>query len=159
VIIVSDSGPLAYLVAIGVADHLPRLYGDVYIPPIVLAELRHPACPVIAWADVPPDWLHVAAPRATPAENALDAGERDAIALALELRADRLLMDEKQGRKAAESLGLKVAGTLAVIIDGAMHGLFDGEAALTRLAATNFYASPDLLQQVRKVLEKHPPPR
>lgn len=44
-IIVSDTGPLAYLVEIGVADFLPKLYGQVYIPPVVFAELTHAKSP------------------------------------------------------------------------------------------------------------------
>jgi predicted nucleic acid-binding protein len=66
-------------------------------------------------------------------------------------------MDEKQGRKAAQTAGLKVAGTLAVIVDGALSGLFDGDEAITRLAGTNFYATPELLEQVRDLLSKKPP--
>ena len=156
-IIVSDSGPLAYLVAIGVADSLPELYGDVYVPPAVLAELQHPRCPVVVWASHLPDWVHVVAPQTTPIESQLDLGEREAIALALEFGAERILMDEKRGRKAAQEVGLKVAGTLAVVLDGALHGLFDGEAAIDRLAGTNFYASPKLLETVRELLRKTPP--
>jgi len=77
--------------------------------------------------------------------------------LALELGAERVLMDEKQGRFAAQAAGLKVAGTLAVIVDGALSGLFDGEAAIERLAGTNFYASPELLETVRELLRTAPP--
>jgi len=108
VIIVSDTGPLAYLVAIDIADCLPQLYGQVFIPPTVLAELRHERSPAAAWASRPPPWLEVAAPRSIPADLSLDPGEREAIALALELGAERLLMDERQGREAAQALGLKV---------------------------------------------------
>jgi len=52
--------------------------------------------------------LEIKAPQSTPADLSLDAGEREAIALALELGAERLLMDERQGREAAQALGLKV---------------------------------------------------
>jgi predicted nucleic acid-binding protein len=152
VIIVSDSGPLAYLVAIGIADHLPSLYGEVHIPPPVMAELLHPLSPAADWASNPPNWLHVTAPTSIPARLSLDLGESEAIALALELAADRILIDEKKGRRVAQDFGLKVAGTLAVIVDGAMKGYFDGNLALDRLANTNFYASPELLQAVRGLL-------
>jgi uncharacterized protein len=154
VIIVSDSGPLAYLVSIGIADHLPDLYGDVFVPPAVVAELRHPKCPVSSWALQLPNWAHVASPRSIAGESPLDLGEREAIALALELRAERLLIDEMQGRQAALAAGLKVAGTLAVILDGAQERMFDGEVAISKLADTNFYATPELLERVRKLLRK-----
>jgi predicted nucleic acid-binding protein len=141
-------------VSIGVADHLPDLYGDVYVPPAVIAELKHPNCPVSSWACRLPNWVSVATPRSISSESSLDLGEREAIALAIELGAERVLMDELQGRRAALAAGLKVAGTLAVILDGAQVGLFDGETAITKLAATNFYATPELLEQVRDLLRK-----
>ena len=155
-IIVSDTGPLAYLVEIGVADSLPILYGQVFIPPTVFTELSHEQSPAAAWITHPPSWLQVATPQSIPTDLALDAGEREAIALALELGAERVLMDEKQGREAAQSHGLKVAGTLAVILDGAARYLFDGGTALDKLADTSFYASPELLLSVRQKLSLNP---
>jgi predicted nucleic acid-binding protein len=153
VIIVSDSGPLAYLVQIGVADSLPILYGQVYITPVVLSELRHQLSPATEWAHDSPEWLVIAKPRSVLIDLALDDGEREAIALALELGADFLLMDERKGRSAAKMHGLKVAGTLAVILDGASRQMFDGMKALEDLESTNFYASAELLQLIRKKLQ------
>lgn len=147
-IIVSGSGPLAYLVEIGVADTLPKLYGQVYIPPTVLSELRHERSPVSKWAAQPPDWLITAEPKSIPSDLVLDDGERQAIALALELSADFLLMDEKKGRAAAIAHGLKVA----VILDGDSRGMFDGLRALERLQETTFYASSDLIDALRAKL-------
>jgi predicted nucleic acid-binding protein len=152
-IIVSDSGPLAYLVQIDLADNLPTLYGQVYVPPIVMNESRHERSPVANWAGKVPKWLTIAAPQSITTNLTLDEGEREAIALALELHADYLLMDERKGRTAAKALGLKVAGTLAVILDGASRGLFDGLQALDRLQQTNFYVSPQLLQAIRDQLK------
>ena len=87
-IIVSDSGPLAYLVQIGIADSLSILYDQVYIPPVVLRELRHEQSPVVKWAESPPAWLVTAKSTSIPSDLTLDEGEREAIALALELGAD-----------------------------------------------------------------------
>lgn len=151
-IVVSDTSPLAYLVAIEVVDCLPILYGQVYVPPTVAAELRNPSCPAATWMNNPPGWLKVATPRRPLLELALDAGERDAIALALELGAQQLLIDERKGREAAKAVGLRVAGTLAVILDAAKEGLCDGHAALNNLERTGFYASPELLRMIREKL-------
>jgi predicted nucleic acid-binding protein len=152
VIIVSDSGPLAYLVEIGVADSLPALYGQVYVRPSVIVELRHERSPVAAWAHQPPAWLTIAEPKSIPTDLLIDQGEREAIALALELGAVYLLMDERKGRIAAKARSLKVAGTLAVILDGDSQQLFDGLQALERLQQTNFYASTELFAAVRAKL-------
>lgn len=54
----------------------------------------------------------------------------------------------------AKSRGLLVAGTLAVIVDGARRHLFDRVATLEKLSATTFYASPKLLQEVRELIQK-----
>jgi predicted nucleic acid-binding protein len=152
VIIVSDSGPLAYLVEIGVADHLPALYGNVLVPPTVISELRHERSPVLSWAIQPPSWLVIASPKHILHELLLDEGEREAISLALEVGADLVLMDERKGRAAARSHNLKVAGTLAVILDGHSQRLFNGLQALKRLEQTNFYAAAELIETVRAKL-------
>ena len=154
-IVVSDSGPLAYLVQIDVADHLPTLYGQVYIPPTVMSELRHERSPVATWASMPPNWLTIAEPHDIPKDLVLDEGERESIALAMELSAEFLLMDERKGRAAANSRGIKVAGTLAVILDGATQGVFNGLEALAKLESTNFYASAELFQAVREKLRSY----
>ena len=44
----------------------------------------------------------------------LDRGERDALLLALEMKADRVLMDEGDGVEEAARLGLTVTGTLGM---------------------------------------------
>jgi predicted nucleic acid-binding protein len=88
VIIVSDSGPIAFLVQIGMAGSLPTLYGHVYVPPTVISELGHEDSPIAAWANQPPDWLVIGTPHSIPTELDLDQGELEAIVLAIELAAD-----------------------------------------------------------------------
>jgi predicted nucleic acid-binding protein len=52
-------------------------------------------------------------------QDVLGVGEREAIALAAELAADALLMDDRDGRREAERRSLAVLGTLRVLADGA----------------------------------------
>lgn len=94
-IVVSDTSPLTALLTVGHAELLPKLFGAVVIPPAVAAELRRSHAQL-------PDWLEV---RALSASNqaaiyarSVDRGEAEAIALAQELQADRLLIDERKGR-------------------------------------------------------------
>jgi len=72
-------------------------------------------------------------------------GEREAICLAVELRADILFADDKRARRSAESFGLKVTGTLGVLSLAAERGLVDLADTVGRLRQTNFHVSEDLL--------------
>ncbi len=152
-IVVSDTGPLVYLVSIGIGQFLPKMYGSVYVPPAVLAELQHQHSPLKDWIAAAPEWLKIETPFPLIPDTSLDPGEREAISLALNLEADVVLIDEKAGRHAAQALGLAVTGTLGVILDGHLEKLFNGLDALDRLAQTNFYASAELLQAVRNSID------
>ena len=78
----------------------------------------------------------------------LGAGERDAIALAEELRADTLFIDDHAGRREAHLRGIPIQGMLGILGFAALHGLIDLSLAITRLRQTNFRASEDLFQAV-----------
>ncbi|MBL9124246.1 MAG: DUF3368 domain-containing protein [Planctomycetaceae bacterium] len=149
-ICVSNTSPISYLVEIGCADILPHLIGDVVISPTVLAELRHPKSPVAGWAAHLPRWLQVVAPHAVDRSIALDLGELEAISLATELSADLFLVDEALGRRVARSRGLKVAGTLGVLLEAGLTGMIAFEPAIARLLATNFYIGSELLEDLQR---------
>jgi predicted nucleic acid-binding protein len=85
----------------------------------------------------------------------LDEGEREAIALAEEVAADLLLMDDWDGRQEAERRHLRVVGTLRVLADGASDGLTDLEQAFERLRQTNFRVNSDLLDSLLKEYRRH----
>lgn len=57
----------------------------------------------------------------------LDPGEAEAIALAIERKADLLLVDERRGRRTARASGVRVTGLLGVIAQAKRTGLI-GEA-------------------------------
>ena len=52
----------------------------------------------------------------------LDEGESEAIALADELKADVVLLDEKDARRIAKQLGLRVLGTIGILVWGKRVG-------------------------------------
>ena len=76
----------------------------------------------------------------------MDDGERAAIAVAIELRASLLLMDDRAAVEEARLRGLQVTGTLGVLLLAARRGIVDLEATFLRLQSTNFYYSPALLE-------------
>jgi predicted nucleic acid-binding protein len=78
----------------------------------------------------------------------LGAGEREAVALAVELSADALLMDDREGRQEARRLRVPVLGTRRVLADAAEHGFADFPVALDRLQRTNFSSSEQLIERL-----------
>ena len=150
-IVVADTGPLHYLALIRVIDVLPKLFGSVAVPEAVAGELRHPRAPaaVRTWASTPPTWLAVHVdPAEAPPWPPLDFGERAAIALALALGAELVLVDDRAGTGAARAQGLETVGTIGVLKLAAQRRLIDLPTAFASLRATNFYYPPALLDEL-----------
>jgi predicted nucleic acid-binding protein len=167
-IVVSDTTPLNYLILIDSVDVLPALFGRVYAPSAVIRELAHPRSPepVRRWADSPPAWLAVQEPTRIDPSLRLGPGEAAAIALAEELAADWVLMDERRGSREAERRGFRVAGTLVIIEEAGANNLLDYDEARNRLVAeTNFYVTDDVLRaseqrfRARKLVQEPTEPK
>lgn len=103
---------------------------------------------VRAWIADRPEWLEVRPAQAIVTDLKLGAGESEAIALALELHADALLLDDRKARQEAQRRGLTVTGTLAVLATAARRGLVDLPTAITRLQQTTFRAPAALIQSL-----------
>jgi predicted nucleic acid-binding protein len=149
--VVSNTSPINYLTLIGLDRLLPALFGRVTIPLAVQDELKSLGAPPQigkmlrrsgGWLDV------VSAPPVSDRILAgLDAGEKEAIGLAVKMKADLILLDEARGRRAAsEHFGLTVTGTLGVVDRAARVGLIDAADVVERLRKTSFRASPKLYQ-------------
>jgi uncharacterized protein len=139
--VVSNTSPLSNLAIIGRLDLLKQRYGTVRIPPAVareLSALSHPGGNARIAAALAEGWLVVENPPASPPALPfpLDAGETEAIALALATQADVLLMDEKRGREAARRQGLTLAGALGELLQARQIGLLpDLRHEINRLRA------------------------
>jgi predicted nucleic acid-binding protein len=152
-LVIADTGPVNYLILIGQIELLPRLFQRVILPTVVKEELHDIGAPaaVRAWIGTPPAWLEIVeAPGPGPAT--LDEGEAAVIALAISIRADVVLMDERRGVKVARSQGLRVTGTLGLLELAAQFGLVDFTVAAERLRLTTF-RSPEAL--IETMLRKH----
>lgn len=128
--VVSDASALINLARIGELDLLHRLYGGLLIPEAVWREI------VIEGAGQPgaeevkkASWIdtHGVANKhlVRALRQDLDAGEAEAIALALEVEADLLLMDERLGRETGRHLGLPYVGLIGVLVTAKRSGLID----------------------------------
>jgi predicted nucleic acid-binding protein len=150
ILVVADTGPIHYLVLTETVDVLPQLYDRVVIPAAVNLELTHPNSPAAVrdWALALPPWCEIRVSAACGKASDLGPGEMEAIALAQELNADAVLLDDRAARREAIRCGLVVTGTLGVLVDASELDLIVLEDAFTRLSRTTFYADPVLIQQL-----------
>jgi uncharacterized protein len=126
--IVSNTSPITNLAGVGKLDLLHQLYGTITIPQAVYNEmagigktvpgtLEVQALPWIATQSVT-DLNQVAALQAV-----LDQGEAEAIALALQLSAELLIINENPGRAIARQYGINITGVLGVLLEAKRQGL------------------------------------
>lgn len=127
-IVVSDTSPITNLAAVNQLNLLQQLYNNIIIPEAVNLELTGVSVPVPGTVEVQTlDWIETrrVANRnlVTQLQQELDEGEAEAIALAIELNANRLLIDERRGRAVASRLGIKFTGVLGILIIAKRQGL------------------------------------
>ncbi len=151
-IVIADTSPLNYLILIDKVNLLHILYGEITIPEAVFTELQATKTPdkVKEWIVQRPKWLRI-----QKVTNVLDEqlqglhlGEAEAIALAEELNAAGIIIDEKEGRKIALERGLTVTGLLGVLRDASSRDLINLKEALDNLEKTAFRVSPTLVQEL-----------
>jgi predicted nucleic acid-binding protein len=151
--VVADTGPIHYLVLIDSVEILPALFERIHIPSVVRDEMTHPKTPEVIrhWIATSPEWLEVHPDSSAPSDemlDRLDRGERAALSLALDLAADLILIDDRQGTSVAYTKGFRVAGTLRVLQLAAQRGLLDLSEAFGRLKQTNFRYRQDLMDEL-----------
>lgn len=112
--VVSDTGPILNLAYAEYLWLLPTLFGEVLIPVAVADELASYGIRI----DGSPWLIRRVAPEALwkpMVGSYLQIGEAQAIALALQVEAGRILVDERAGRKTAVGAGLRTSGTLGIL--------------------------------------------
>ncbi len=151
-IVVSDTSPLNYLLLIGQIDVLPTLFGRVLAPPAVVGELLSTRAPEVVkqWASTPPTWLEVRTPSNVVVQGHLGPGETEAIALAQEVHADTLLMDDRDGVDVARRMGLSVTGVLGVLCLASEKRLLDLAQAIATLRQTTFRGPDRIMDRLVK---------
>ena len=140
---VSDTGPVNYLLQIGHVELLQKLFGRVWVPKAVVAELTDQGAPDLVrdWVECPPAWFAVAELSSRPLQASGGAGERAAIALASERKLP-LLCDDEAARRIARREGLAVSGTLGILQQAHAQRMIEIAPVLeTLLSSTNFYIS------------------
>ena len=158
-IVVSDTSPISNLLQIGEIELLRRIFDKIVIPTQVFAEI----CRIESHKEflIKQDWIET-----TPLSNEnlkkillndLDSGEAEAIALAVELKADYLLIDEIKGRQIAESYGIKVTGIIGVLIKAKEAGLIaEVKPYLQKLVNdAGFWLNPKLIEKILEIVKEN----
>lgn len=154
-IVVADTSVLINLARVERIDLLKSLFRDVIIPPQVAAEFARLAADVARFKGVAlPDWIRQQSPTTVPAAlramRGLDPGESAALSLALEIRADAILIDERRGHSAASQLGLTAVGVFGVLLQAKTRGLIpELRSIIDRLDRdAGFFMSAELRKKV-----------
>jgi predicted nucleic acid-binding protein len=157
-IVVADTSPVNYLILIDQVHLLRRLFGGVVIPRAVLTEMQSADAPslVKAWAASPPHWVDIHHAASVLPVEGLGAGELEAMALADEMNADLLLLDDSDARTIARKRGLTITGLLGVLERAAVRDMIDLPDVLQALRqTTTFYVSDGLVQMVIERANRH----
>lgn len=149
--VVSNTSPISNLASIDRLELLHSQFSALWIPQSVLEELwAHPD--PVARAAIQTAVQDQSFRVATPGDSGLlrllrlqlHQGEAEAIALAIELKADGVLMDEQEGRQLASRTGLIVTGVLGILLRakraGEIHAI-KPEIDLLRSRARFFVSS------------------
>ena len=149
-IVISDTTPLRYLIEIDLVHILENLFGTVYIPEKVSEELQRAETPekVREWMRSVPDWIET---RATDTslfipEKDIHEGEREAIALALELQGDVLLCDDRDAIAEARSQGIPTVRLYNILESAAEKYLLDLPETIEKMLHTTHYPPPEKIR-------------
>lgn len=143
---ISDSSPLIALAQIDRLALVRQLYAEIIIPPAVAREIA-PTLPN------QPAWI-VNRPLSHPIRPAnagasLDPGETEAMSLAVELHATGVVLDGLQARRVGRTLGLRIVGTLGILLLAKRRGLLASiQPELDALVAVKFHFTEELARCV-----------
>ena len=152
--VVCNSSPLIHLAKVGKLELLKGYFTEISIPEAVYRECvidgkdREDAKRIenAAWIRVV-DIKNIDLKKAF--NTVLDEGESEAIVLALQESADLILLDDYEARELARTYGLKITGTIGLLIKAKYEGDISsiGEM-LKKLRRTGFWLSDDLYTKI-----------
>jgi len=154
-VIIADTGPLIAFGLINKFSILAKLFETIIIPQTVadecLADKTWPGAPTILQAvsnkiiQIHPDPSLV---KSDDLLNILDKGEAAAIKLAHSLNIP-LIIDEKLGRSVAKNLGIKVIGTVGILLLAKQRNLIKKiKPIIMLLKNEGYYLSDALIKEI-----------
>lgn len=149
--VIVNNTPLSALWSIGHLELLRDLYGEILIPQAVYEEFlakettkRQTFLRNAAWIKS----TALTNPRQALVYVGLDRGEAEVLALADELSARLIVIDERRGRRYAKRLGLPLTGTLGILLAAKDKGLIPSVTPLIdELLEKGLYLSPEIVSK------------
>ncbi|QJD79702.1 DUF3368 domain-containing protein [Spirosoma rhododendri] len=141
-LVISDTSCLVLLTNIDELDLLRRCYDRILITPEVATEYGIPL----------PEWIEIRSPSDRNMQQVLletlDLGEATALSLAWELRHYTVIIDDLKARKAGIRMGLRVTGTIGVIVRAKQKGILtQATPILAKVQQTNFRVSDNVIAE------------
>ena len=153
-LLVADAGPLIFLAKLGRLNLLTE--SDIRVPAAVMAEIgakADEACKQIEQAAN--HWLKVVEVQNRETVQLLladlDLGEAEVIAIAKEINADTLLLDDLDARRFAKRVGLVAIGTVGVLLSARLQGKIPSlREEMERLQDPGFRITKTLMEEALK---------
>jgi predicted nucleic acid-binding protein len=145
-IIIADTSCLILLNKIGELEILSKLFKEIIITSLIKKEFNEPL----------PKWIKVINPKSHKKQKELeliiDSGEASALSLALEFKGSLLILDDMKARKLALSLGLKITGTLGVLVEAKQTKVIpEIKFILSKIRKTNFRIDEEIEIKILKI--------
>lgn len=151
--VVSNTSPVIFLSKIGSLELLDQCFSATFIPEAVLLELRDQPLPAFIQMSAISVYGNAFV---SGALGRLHRGELEAMILAQEINADLVVMDDFLARKKAKRLGLRVIGTVGILLLAHRRGLLSAtkvEDCLVELTEKHgLYLSAEMLTDIRQSL-------
>lgn len=159
-IVISDSSALISLLGVEKLDILGKLFETVMIPEAVYNEVFNKKVSNLDLKKTKFLQIEKVTDRKMVKllKMQLGYGESEVIALALEKGIDRVIIDDKQARKVADKLGLKVIGTLGILILAKEKQVIKEvrPLVLSMMEKINFRIDRALLNKILGILNEKP---
>ena len=145
--VICNTSPLQYLHQIGQLRILPALAGQIVVPAAVEKELEAGRRSGIDLPDLKTlEWIVIRKPmskQAVPLITDLGPGETEVLMLALESSDPIVILDDGLARRFAETLQIRLTGTVGLLLDAKRAGLIDTVAPLLdQLRSLRFRLAP-----------------
>ncbi len=154
--IIVNTSPIQYLYQANLLHLLSNLYSQIILPKSVADELAVGLSLGISLPDIYSiSWIEIRSAQSKailPLVTELGAGEREALALALEIPETLLILDDGLARRYAQLLKLEYIGTLGVLLKAKQKGYLDRvKPILDRLDALKFRLASSTRNQILKL--------